>query len=278
MLGDSTAAGLGDPVPGGWRGVGPLLADALSGARPVRLTNLSFTGARMACVRRRQLPEALRLRPDAAVLIAGMNDTMRSDFNQARLRADLAEVVGQLRCAGTAVLTVRFHDHARVFRLPGPLRRALRARIERLNEVLDAVLAEHDVACVDLDQMAGTYHAASWSVDRLHPSELGHRLLAAEFARLLAERGCAVPNPVSLDCSGGVPAGPLARTGWLVFKGLPWLWRRGSDLVPYALGVLLRSLLGAEPATPPAQPAQPARPSLAANAASASASETLVRM
>jgi hypothetical protein len=53
VLGDSTAVGLGDPLPaGGWRGVGPLLSDALN----ARLTNLSYTGARMACVRHTQLP------------------------------------------------------------------------------------------------------------------------------------------------------------------------------------------------------------------------------
>jgi lysophospholipase L1-like esterase len=244
LLGDSTAVGLGDPVPGGaWRGVGPLLADALGSL----LTNLSRTGARIDCLRRTQLPQALRANPDVAVLIAGMNDTLRSDFDPVRIRADLSAVVGSLRRAGAVVLVVRYHDHGKVFRLPRALHRALRSRIDRLNDVVDSVVVEHGAACLDLDLLPGAYQVASWSVDRLHPSELGHRMLANGFATLLAERGCAVPEPVSPRCSGGIQPGAAAHVAWLVLKGIPWLWRRGRDLVPYAAGIMLRSLLRPSP-------------------------------
>lgn len=247
LLGDSTAVGLGDPVPGGrWRGVGPLLAGALG----TSLTNLSFTGARMGCIRETQLPQALAARPDVAVIIAGMNDTLRSDFDPVRIRDDLAMVVDSLHRAGVVVLVVRYHDHGKVFRLPRALHRALWARIDRLNKVIDAVVVDHGAGCLDLERMPGSYEVASWSVDRLHPSELGHRRLAAGFAGLLAERGCAVPEPVSLRCSGGVRYGPAAHVAWLVFKGIPWLWRRGRDLVPYAAGIMVRSWLTTEPPTP----------------------------
>src|SRR3981189_903085 len=81
VLGDSTAVGLGDPLPGGgWRGVGPLVADAL-GVDAGGYLNPSFPGARMACVRMDQLPAALAHRADVALIVAGMNDTLRSDFN-----------------------------------------------------------------------------------------------------------------------------------------------------------------------------------------------------
>lgn len=216
--------------------MGPLLAAAL-GAGEYR--NLAFTGARTRCVRESQLPDAGEFRPDVAVLVVGMNDTLRSDFDPAAVHADLDQVVGQLRALGTVVLTVRFHDHARVFRLPGPLRRALRARIDELNRVVDQVAQAHGAPCLDLDVLPGAYELAAWSVDRLHPSERGHRLLARGFAELLAEAGVAVPEPVSLVCSGGVRTGTVEHIGWLVFKGIPWLWRRGRDLLPYAAMVLL---------------------------------------
>src|ERR1700716_2009995 len=145
LLGDSTAVGLGDPVPGGrWRGVGPLLADALD----TTLTNLSFTGARIGCLRKTQLPQALRARPDVAVIIAGMNDTLRSDFDPVRIRDDLAVVVDALHRAGATVLLVRYHDHGQVFRLPRALHRALRARIDRLNAVIDSVVVDHGAGCL----------------------------------------------------------------------------------------------------------------------------------
>ncbi|NUT46778.1 MAG: SGNH/GDSL hydrolase family protein [Saccharothrix sp.] len=241
MLGDSTTVGVGDPVPGGWRGVGPLLAAALPDARYL---NVSFTGARVSSVRHEQLPEALSARPDAAVLLVGMNDTLRSDFDGRRLHLDLDAVVGALVAAGAVVVTARFHDHSRVFRLPGALRRALRSRISELNEVVDAVVRRHGIECVDLDLMEGAYAAQTWAVDRLHPSETGHRRLAAAFAARLARAGCEVPGEVSQVCTGGLRTTPLHHVGWLVFKGVPWLWRRGRDLVPYAAAILYRSWAG----------------------------------
>ncbi|MET0234463.1 MAG: SGNH/GDSL hydrolase family protein [Kibdelosporangium sp.] len=245
VLGDSTAVGLGDPLPdGGWRGVGPLLAAALGSTDQVCFANLSFTGARMTCVRDTQLPEALAMAPDVVVIIVGMNDTLRSDFDAARVQADLDHVVGSLTAAGAVVLTVRFHDHARVFRLPGPLRRALRSRIDELNSVIDEVSAAHNAGCLDLDLIPGAYDMSAWSVDRLHPSELGHRMLALGFAEILADRGCAIPWPVSLVCSGGRQVSSAGHVIWLVVKGIPWLWRRGRDLVPYAVSIMLNGTVG----------------------------------
>ncbi|MET0134156.1 MAG: SGNH/GDSL hydrolase family protein [Kibdelosporangium sp.] len=237
VLGDSTAVGLGDPLPGGgWRGVGPLLAEAL---RTTEYTNLSFTGARMACVRNDQLPGALLLRPDVTVVLVGMNDTLRSDFSPEGMRADLDHVVSTLSATGSHVLTVRFHDHGKVFRLPGPLRRALRGRIETLNAVIESVSAAHGAGCLDLDLLPGAYELSAWSVDRLHPSELGHRMLARAFSEMLADRGCALPQPVSLVCSGGRQVGTAGHVAWLILKGIPWLWRRGRDLGP----VIARAVL-----------------------------------
>lgn len=238
VLGDSIGVGIGDPAQdGGWRGFAPLLADALGA---VHLTNLAISGSRVGGVRERQLPEALRARPDVAVVLVGMNDTMRSDFDQVRLRDDLDQVVSALKAAGALVITVRYHDHQRVFPLPAPLRRALGARIAALNDVLDAVATRHALAVVDLGQLPDIYQPAAWAIDRLHPSELGHRMLARAIAARLAEAGAVVPGEVSLDCAGGRPAGRLAHWAWLVFKGVPWLCRRGRDLVPYAVATLLR--------------------------------------
>ncbi|WP_157357565.1 SGNH/GDSL hydrolase family protein [Amycolatopsis nigrescens] len=241
VLGDSTAVGLGDPLPGGgWRGVGPLVAEAL-GVPTAGYLNGSFTGARMRCVRTEQLPVALAHRPDVALLVVGMNDTLRSDFDAEEMAADLDHVVTELAAVGATAIPVRFHDHGKVFRLPGPLRRALTARIEELNGAIDRVVAARAVPCLDLVSLPGAYELPAWSVDRLHPSELGHRMLAKGFTELIAEAGFDVPEPVSLSCSGGAPAGAVDHVGWLVVKGIPWLWRRGRDLLPYAAAIMLRA-------------------------------------
>ncbi len=244
MLGDSTAVGLGDPLPGGgWRGVGPLVAEALGvdSASAQAYHNGSCTGARMNSVRTEQVPAALRLRPDVTLLVVGMNDTLRSDFDPGQLADDFDAVVTALHAAGSLVVALRFHDHSRVFRLPGPLARALRVRIAELNQVIDVIAARHDIRCLDLPSVPGTYDLAAWSVDRLHPSELGHRILARGFAELIADAGFAVPAPMSLECGGGLSTGAVEHVGWLVVKGIPWLWRRGKDFLPYAASIMARS-------------------------------------
>lgn len=243
VLGDSTAVGLGDPLPdGSWRGVGPLVADALGIDRDSgNYLNASFTGARMACVRIDQLPAVLRLRPDVAVIVVGMNDTLRSDFDAGKLAADFDAIVTALRLVGSVPLMLRFHDHARVFRLPRPLARALRGRIAELNDVIDLVAARRGIGCFDVGAQEATYQLRSWSVDRLHPSEFGHRILARGFTELIAGAGFAVPAPVSLECGGGRASGTADHIGWLLAQGIPWLWRRGRDLVPYATSIMVRS-------------------------------------
>jgi lysophospholipase L1-like esterase len=245
-LGDSTAAGLGDPVSGGaWRGFAVLLAEALG----AELVNPSFTGARMADVRRAQLPTAVAAAPDVAVVFVGMNDTLRSDFDPARLRDDCAAIVAALREAGAHVLLVRYHDHTRVFPLPAPLRRALQRRVVALNAATAAAVEDDPggIAVLDLDLLPGGYERASWAVDRLHPSERGHRLLAGGFAALLADAGFAVPHPVSPECGGGREVTALHRAAWLVFKGVPWLVRRGRDLGPVIVAGLVGDLRAAGP-------------------------------
>jgi lysophospholipase L1-like esterase len=243
VLGDSTPVGIGDPLPGGgWRGFGPLLLDALGPRDQIRYANLSFPGARMADVRSRQVSSAIRQRPDVAVLLVGMNDTLRSDFDPDQLAADYDAVVASLRAAGATVLTVRFHDHSQVFWLPGPLRRALRERIEQLNQLTDDIVRSHGIGCLDLHTLPGGYDRAAWSVDRLHPSERGHRMLAAGFGELVETAGYQLATPVSLEPAGGRQVTAAHHLLWLLFKGLPWLWRRGRDLVPYAVSIVAREL------------------------------------
>lgn len=243
VLGDSTAVGLGDPMPdGSWRGFGPLLGDALD-VSPNAVLNTAVTGARMKDVRTRQLPTALRHKPDVALVVVGMNDTLRSDFDADDIGRDLDAVVTALRRIGTHVLCVRYHDHARIFWLPKVLATALTARIAELNEVIDRVVGGRPgVGLVDADADPRTYDMSAWSVDRLHPSEFGHRMLADKFAQLLSDAGFSVPRPVSLECSGGRDVTRAEHVGWLLVAGVPWLFRRGKDFLPYGAAIAGRAM------------------------------------
>lgn len=255
VLGDSVGVGIGDPVVGGgWRGFAPLLAEAMGATQ---LVNCATSGARVGTVRAEQLARALAARPDAAVLVVGMNDTMRSDFDPAQMSADFDRMVTALHAVGATVVAVRYHDHSRVFRLPGPLRRMLTDRIDRFNATLDAVAQRHGIGVVDLALMPSTYERIYWAVDRLHPSELGYRALAREFAQRFTEAGFAPYAEVSPDCAGGRPIATWQHVAWLIFMGIPWLWRRGRDLVPHAMATIIRNALLAEPVSPPELPELP---------------------
>ena len=241
VLGDSTAAGIGDPLGAGrFRGFGPMLAGALGEPDRVHLVNTGTSGARVGCVRRDQLPLAVAARPHLAVLLVGLNDTLRADFDARRLHDDLEAIVGALTATGATVLGVRFHHHGRVFPLPRPVARALDARIDELNGVIDRVLAEHGAHCLDLAALPASYQPATWSIDRLHPSARGHRVLARGFADLLAAAGHPVVPGSLEDRDDDVLPTRAEEVAWLVTEGVPWLFRRSRDLLPLLLTVTLR--------------------------------------
>jgi len=239
-LGDSTTVGIGDPAAGGgWRGFPKLLQAALGAST---LVNPARPGARMRAVLHEQVPLVVAARPQVAVVFVGMNDTLRSDFDPAGMSADGAAVIGALHAVGAQVLLVRYHDHTQVFHLPAPLRRALLRRIAQLNAVMDGLAVADGVSLLDAAALPGVYDRTAWAVDRLHPSELGHRMLAAGFSTLIAEVGFAVPHPVGLQCAGGREITAAHRLAWLIVKGIPWLVKRGSDLGPVIVQGLMDEL------------------------------------
>lgn len=260
-LGDSTTVGIGDPVPGGWRGWARLLSEAMAGSHDVSLCNLAVSGAVVTDVRRQQLPAALAHRPNLASVIVGVNDTMRSTWDRARIRDELVETASSLHAVGAVLLTARFHDHGAVFGLPRVLRRPLYCRIDFLNEVYDEVFATYGGLRVDLAAHPQVWSRAFWSVDRLHPSELGHRALAREFAMMLNQRGLGF-DPPSADPHGGHLPNWRSDLRWMVTEGAPWFGRRTRDLGPWAARMAMseaRGLarLGVRQQRPAMDPRQP---------------------
>ena len=233
-LGDSATYGIGERVPGGWRGWAKLLADALATSYDVSFCNLAVSGATTADVLGGQLDAAVTHRPDVASLIVGINDTMRSGWDPAQVRHRLMTSAETLHGTGALLLTARFHDHAAVLGLPRPLRRPMANRIEAVNRVYDEVHATFGGIRLDLATRTEVGSRDFWSVDRLHPSELGHRTLAAGFAGLLAREGLDFAPP-SLVCAGGVATSWRQDVVWMVAQGAPWVGRRARDLGPWAV-------------------------------------------
>jgi len=237
-LGDSATYGIGDPVADGWRGWARLLAEAMGQSHDVSFCNLAVTGATAPVVRRDQLDDALAHRPDLASLIVGVNDTMRSSWDPVSLREDLLTCAEALHGIGAVLITTRFHDHGAVLGLPGVLRRPLWRRIEQLNAVYDEILTMYGGVRLDLAGRPEVDARAFWSVDRLHPSELGHRRLANGFGGLVNDLGLDFPLP-SLTPDGGRAPTRWQDVRWMVTEGAPWMGRRAKDLAPWAARMAL---------------------------------------
>ena len=229
-MGDSITVGMGDPTPEGrgWRGFAVLLADTLP--QP-DLHNLAFLGAQAADVERAQLPAALDLKPDVVSLVVGINDTLRGDFNPERTGASVGRSVAALREAGAAGADddpARPRADVRFAEGPGPAAGPADARGEPGHRRGVAPLRR---AAHGRSRRPGPYDRRYWSVDRLHPNERGHRLMACRFHHLLAEAGYPVglgpdPEPSS------PPPTRLAEFAWMATKGTAWVIRRSKDLVP----------------------------------------------
>ncbi len=229
-LGDSLTYGVGDAEGNGWRGWARILAEALAEHHAVSFFNAAVPGATTADVRKHQLALALDHQPHVASLIVGLNDVMRSSWTPDKVHADLLHCASELDRRGAVLLTARFHDHGRVLHLPRILGRPFLQRIEAINAACDEIQATYGGISVDLAAQSEIYSASVWSMDRLHPSELGHRMLARKFGELINDRGLRFELP-SIACSGKQST-TMDRARWLVTEVGPWIGRRARDFAP----------------------------------------------
>jgi lysophospholipase L1-like esterase len=186
-LGDSTAAGVGSSGPANalpWQVAGRL-------GRPVRLTVLARSGARVADVLHRQVPELAGLKPDVVFISVGANDathlTRRSSF-----RRDYSRVLTGLPSSVSMVVLLGVPDLGAPPRLAEPLRalagwrgRALAGDVRRLAE-------QRHATYVDIAGQTGSafrsHPGRYFAADHYHPNDAGYGLwadaVAAVFARV----------------------------------------------------------------------------------------------
>jgi lysophospholipase L1-like esterase len=231
-LGDSLTEGLGDPVPGGWRGWAALLAQSLvADPEDVSFANHAASGAQTADVLLNQLPEARRRRPHVAAVIVGGNDTLRATYSIEAVARHLDTTLGSLVEDGTVLLTACLPDPGRMLGLPSALSRPLGRRMRSVNTVVHALSDRYDAVHVHAAEEPWLFDPVMWSVDRLHPSERGHRALARAFHHELAARGIAL-GPAPDERTDGVAPSRTAQVLWMATKGTRWVLDRCTDLLP----------------------------------------------
>lgn len=168
----------------------------------VDLRVLARGGARVREVRDRQLPAALEMSPDIAVVSGGANDLLRGV--PARLiQSRLAEVAEGLSGAAERVIFMGIGDLGSIPRAPQPLAAFLTWRSRRGNRAHQRMERVHpNVETLSMwDGVSQAFRAdpGLFGPDLFHPNAGGHRLWAdAVYAPLLAacRQAAAARSPV----------------------------------------------------------------------------------
>lgn len=187
-LGDSLSEGLGDPQSGGrTRGWATLLADRLQSGHPdLQFTNLSARGYLARHALARQLHRAQQLEPDLVSVFIGGNDVLLSPmFDRARFADELEQLVAPFAEARATVVLSTLPDLTACSPLPPPLRGLLRRRLSAANDIVIDTAQRHGTVLLEAWGDPRTRRHGMWSVDRIHPSADGHRLIATSVAALL---------------------------------------------------------------------------------------------
>ncbi|KIF72362.1 hypothetical protein HY68_23000, partial [Streptomyces sp. AcH 505] len=180
--------------------------DAAVRERVVALRNFAVSGALTRDVEEQQAPAALAFRPDLASVVVGVNDTLRRAFDIQDVALRLDRICGELAAHGAVLLTACLPDPGTMLGLPGPLARPLARRQRAVNAVVHALSARYDCVHLHMSDAGWVADRSLWSADRLHPGERGHRVIAARFHELLAERGFVLGAPPALTTDRPPPS------------------------------------------------------------------------
>jgi lysophospholipase L1-like esterase len=188
-IGDSFTAGRDSVDAVRWA---DLFAAAMRRVNPeLRYKNLAVDGATSAEVLDQQVGPALALEPDFVTVICGANDVLlatRPDVSGYAERFD--QILRRLRegAPEAALVTATAPEGWHFMELrPRTEARLTRATTE-LNGITRETAARYDVLCLPVAGHPALRDPATFSADGLHPSSVGHRLVARESAGYLTEK------------------------------------------------------------------------------------------
>lgn len=238
VVGDSAAFGTGDEIAAGkFRGWAGFLADAFQDG--CDYYNFSRPGAKSIEVLQKQLPKALREKPDICAVIVGGNDLLRNGFDPIALYNNLRACCQQLLAMGSEVIMVELHDPNKLLKLPSLMRRVLGRRVNAVNAVYRKVALEFEIITVKTRAINDVHNLGNWHIDRMHPGPAGHFMLARNIAEQLRRRGWAISLPYQLSITDKSRA---EKIKWMMRNGTPWFLKRSVDLLPAALILMIFEL------------------------------------
>ncbi|MGY0497305.1 SGNH/GDSL hydrolase family protein [Nocardia sp. FBN12] len=186
VLGDSIAAGTGDPSPGyaptGWS---DRVAAGLASANPtLAYRNTGRIGATSGQVIDLQLSEIIEFAPDLVHLSCGGNDLFTAGGDVDRLRENLSTILTALADTGARLSIFTMADVWSVERM-APMR-AMRPQMIVLNEMLRAAATEFDVVLTEFWNHPLQSRPELMSADLIHFTTSGQAVVASEVVRSLA--------------------------------------------------------------------------------------------
>ncbi|GAB4586437.1 SGNH/GDSL hydrolase family protein [Nocardia sp. IFM 10818] len=182
IIGDSTAAGVGDPVTGyepiPW---GHRLARWLTAAHPeTAYLNTGRIGATIPEVAAEQFPSLVDFQPDLVHISCGGNDLFRKNADLALVERDLDEL-----CLAVAATGARLSLFTLADSFTGALR-PLRPLFAGFAESVRRVAARHDAILTEFWSHPARLRPDWLSADRIHLTMAGQAVVAAEMAKSYA--------------------------------------------------------------------------------------------
>ncbi|TCJ93630.1 SGNH/GDSL hydrolase family protein [Nocardia alba] len=186
VLGDSIAAGTGDPSPGyaptGWA---DRVAAHLTSVNPaLAYRNTGRIGATSEQVIDRQLADILEFAPDLVHLSCGGNDLFTAGVDIDRLHENLTTILTALAATDAQLSIFTVADVWSVERM-APMR-PMRPQMIALNEVVRAVAAEFDAVLTEFWDHPLRNRPELMSADLIHFTTSGHAVVASEMVTSLA--------------------------------------------------------------------------------------------
>ncbi|HEU5222807.1 MAG TPA: glycosyltransferase [Candidatus Lumbricidophila sp.] len=231
-IGDSISEGLWDPAraPGdGVRGWADRLAFMLTTRRrdaTVHYANLAIRSARIRDVLGSQVPRAVELGAELALVHIGSNDLVKRRARPAELADQLAVGVARLRAAGCDVLVIApFLPMTPIHPSLGFALRILQRRFTAFERRLGGYLSRLGATMVRVSDLPTVVGDDRWAEDRVHLNPAGHRALAYAAAAGLGVRDADALAALDEELHRDVTA-PLGNGRWLRTHVGPWLVRR----------------------------------------------------
>jgi lysophospholipase L1-like esterase len=216
VVGDSLAAGVGDPVASltlvGWA---DRLALALRQQCPqMGYSNLAVGGLTTSQIADGQLAAARALAPDLLILCAGGNDLLARRWDPAAFRGAYTALLAGLIGTGAAVITTTWHNLPLAVSMPAVLAQRYSRRLAEASAIVREVSAAEGSTCVDFWNLPDLLDAHCYSADGTHPNARGYLRVAQMFASAVARQtGIEVADSALYQGSERGPA-PAPRPSW----------------------------------------------------------------